>query len=73
MVVGLPRTDSLNVVYDGCFYGKQYRKPFPIGKAWRAGHVPELMHADLCGPIYTKSFGGSKYFLLFTDDYGYMI
>lgn len=27
------------------------------------------MHADVCGPMYIASLGGSLYFLLFIDDY----
>ena len=27
------------------------------------------MHTDICGPMQTKSFGGSRYFITFTDDY----
>lgn len=30
------------------------------------------MHADLCGPMTTESLGGSKYFLIFTDDFSRM-
>lgn len=48
--------------------GKQSRNSFPSGQSWRASNVLELLHADLCGPK-TESLGGSKYFLLLTDDY----
>lgn len=30
------------------------------------------MHSDLCGPMQTASLGGSRYFLLFIDDYSRM-
>lgn len=30
------------------------------------------MHADLCGPMKTESLRGSRYFLLFTDDFSLM-
>jgi len=71
MVFGLPRIDSTNLC-EGCIYGKQTRKSFPVGKAKRASHYLELIHADLCGPMQTKSLGGSIYFLLFVDDYSRM-
>ena len=58
MVFGLPKINTLDVC-EGYIYGKQSRKPFPIGKAWRASNYLELIHADLCGPMNTKSFGGS--------------
>lgn len=67
MVLGLPKIDSIELC-EGCIYGKQTRKSFPVGKAWRASKCLELIHADLCGPMHTTSFGGSRYFLLFTDD-----
>ncbi|KAL3533483.1 hypothetical protein ACH5RR_007004 [Cinchona calisaya] len=71
MVLGLPKIDSLDLC-EGCIYGKQTRKPFSIGKAWRASTCLELIHADLCGPMNTESLGGSCYFLLFTDDFSRM-
>ncbi|KAL4353579.1 hypothetical protein GQ457_06G019510 [Hibiscus cannabinus] len=71
MVLGLPKIGSLDLC-EGCIYGKQTRKPFPVNKAWRATKCLELIHADLCGPMQTESLGGSHYFLLFTDDYSRM-
>ncbi|KAJ0080658.1 hypothetical protein Patl1_12136 [Pistacia atlantica] len=71
MVFGLPRIDNLDFC-EGCVYGKQNRKSFPIGKSWRASNCLELLHADLCGPMSIESFGGSQYFLLITDDFSRM-
>ena len=68
MVRGLPKIDSFDLC-EGCIYGKHSRRSFPIEKAWRASTCLELIHADLCGPMNTKSFGGSRYFLLFIDDF----
>ncbi|KAL1211506.1 Retrovirus-related Pol polyprotein from transposon TNT 1-94 [Cardamine amara subsp. amara] len=68
MVVGLPKIDGLELC-EGCIYGKQTRRSFPVGKARRATQCLEIVHADLCGPMQTTSLGGSKYFLLPTDDY----
>ncbi|KAA0032274.1 putative gag-pol polyprotein, identical [Cucumis melo var. makuwa] len=50
MVIGLPKISAINIC-EGCVYGKQTRKSFPIGKAWRASKCLELIHADLCGPM----------------------
>jgi Reverse transcriptase (RNA-dependent DNA polymerase)/Integrase core domain len=58
--------------YEGCVYGKHSRASFPKGQSKRASQVLELIHADLCGPMQTVSIGGSKYFLLFTDDFSRM-
>ena len=32
----------------------------------------ELIHAYLCGPMSTETFGGSRYLLLITDDFSQM-
>ncbi|CAH9081524.1 unnamed protein product [Cuscuta europaea] len=70
-VHGLPSIGSLEFC-EGCVYGKQAHLPFPKDRARRAGECLQLVHADLCGPMQTESLGGSKYFLLFTDDYSRM-
>lgn len=71
MVVGLPKIDALDFC-EGCVYGKQSRNTFPINKSWRASTCLELIHVDVCGPMSIESFGGSRYFLLFIDDYSRM-
>lgn len=50
MVLGLPKINSIELC-EGCIYGKQIRKSFPVGKAWRASKCLEFIHADLCGPM----------------------
>lgn len=51
-----------------CAQGKQHRLPFPTSnnKSTKPG---EIVHADLCGPMEQTSLGGSRYFLLFKDDF----
>ncbi|KAG7576575.1 Ribonuclease H-like superfamily [Arabidopsis thaliana x Arabidopsis arenosa] len=71
MVVGLPKIEGLKLC-EGCVFGKQTRKSFPIGQARRATQCLEIVHADLCGPMQTTSLGGSRYFLMMTDDYSRM-
>ena len=71
MVHGLPKIDKTDLCED-CIYRKQTRKSFPIGKAWRPTKCLEVIHVDLCRPMNTESFSGSRYFLLFTDDYSRM-
>jgi len=68
MVLRLPKIGSLDLC-EGCICGKQTRKSFPIRRVWRASKYLELIYADLCGPMQTKPLGGSRYFLLFTNDY----
>lgn len=38
-------------------------------KERRASKALQLVHTDLCGPMENASIGGSKYFMLFVDDY----
>ena len=46
---------EINDVCEGCLLGKQHRQLFPIGKAWRAKELLELVHTDVCGPMHTPS------------------
>nr|GEZ39774.1 retrovirus-related Pol polyprotein from transposon TNT 1-94 [Tanacetum cinerariifolium] len=72
MVANLPSIMPVKQVCEGCVLGKQTKMSFPMGKSKRATDLLELVHADLCGPMRTESLGGSRYFLLFTDDYSRM-
>lgn len=71
MVLELHKINSLDLC-ETCVYGKQARHYFPVGVSWRAKKCLELIHADLCGLMNIESFGGSQYFLLFTNDYSRM-
>lgn len=53
-----------------CCEGKQSRLPF--SKGTRATEVLQIVHADVCGAMETKSIGGAQYFLLFVDDFSRM-
>ena len=54
-----------------CCEGKQMRLPFPhVGQ--RSTETLQIIHADVCGAMETKSIGGAQYFLLFVDDYSRM-
>ena len=46
-----------------------HRKPHKPLKEIRSTEKLQLVHTDVCGPMQTKSFGGSHYFITFTDDY----
>ncbi|GJS05933.1 integrase [Tanacetum coccineum] len=72
MVEGLPTIKELSHMCEGCALGKQSRRSFPVGKAKRAEARLEVVHADICGPMRTESHAGSRYFLLFVDDYSRM-
>lgn len=51
-----------------CAQGKQTRASFKdIGN--RAKEILQIIHTDVCGPMSTKSLGGSRYLLTFVDDF----
>jgi Reverse transcriptase (RNA-dependent DNA polymerase)/gag-polypeptide of LTR copia-type/Integrase core domain/GAG-pre-integrase domain/Domain of unknown function (DUF4219)/Zinc knuckle len=68
LVHGMPEMNEIGLC-EGCIYGKQTRKAFPKHQGRRSEEILELIHSDLVGPMRTTSLGGSKYFLLFTDDF----
>src|SRR5277367_3916835 len=55
-------------VCEAYLQGKQHRQPShqPVT---RAKEPLELIHSDLCGPIDPTTYGGTNYYLLFTDDF----
>ncbi|XP_024984146.1 uncharacterized protein LOC112520048 [Cynara cardunculus var. scolymus] len=69
LVKGLPAITTVNHICEGCALGKHARAAFPHDNAWRASKQLELIHSDICGPMRTPSFGESRYFLTFIDDY----
>jgi len=54
-----------------CLQGKQHQT-FNHTLSTRATQHLELVHSDLCGPFPTPSIAGSKYFILYIDDYSRM-
>jgi len=45
-------------------------KPFPsVPKSSPTSRIVEIIHSDIAGPIDPVSLGGSRYLLLFTDDF----
>jgi len=57
-------------VFTECVYGKMTHKPLPsVPESSRASRILEIIHSDIAGPIYLVSLGGSRYSLLFTDDF----
>lgn len=61
-----------NCVCEVCQFGQQSQLPFPTKQATRALEELQLIHTDVCGPMEAISLNGSKYFLLFIDDYSKM-
>ena len=53
----------------GYIQGKQSRRQFPIDGGTRTTKTLKLVHSDVCMPKKTPSIGGSRYFLMFIDDF----
>ena len=68
MVKGIPLLESELGDCTACQYGKITRKPFPQA-TWRATKNLQLVHTDDGGPMSTPSLNGSKYYIVFIDDY----
>jgi hypothetical protein len=53
---------------NACQFGKQNRKPFPKS-TYRSTQKLQLIHTDVAGPLSTSSLKGSRYYILFIDDF----
>ena len=51
-----------------CLLGKMTKLPFK-GKSERADGLLDLIHTDVCGPMFVHARGGFVYFITFIDDY----
>ena len=54
---------------EGCVYGKQHRDKFPKDGGTKALHILELVYSDVNGPMKIPTHEGTKYFVLFIDDF----
>lgn len=68
LAIGLPHIESELPNCNSCQYGKQTRLPFQQA-TWRATEKLQLIHTDVCGPQRTPSLNGSKYYIVFIDDF----
>lgn len=65
---GLPSLEKKLQDCKACHFGKQNRLPFPQS-TWRAQAKLQLIHTDLAGPFPEPSLNGSRYYILFIDDF----
>jgi len=54
---------------DSCNLGKINRKPHRVITRNQSKSPLELIHCDVCGPMPVSSLSGSRYMLVFVDDY----
>lgn len=71
MIKGLEQVnvDTDSMFCESCVFSKQKRASFPKNKNARSSRILELIHSDVCGPMPTTAYDGSKYFVTFTDDF----
>ncbi|KAG7563872.1 Integrase catalytic core [Arabidopsis suecica] len=72
MVDGLPKFHVNKEICGVCKLGKQAREAFPKESQTKTKEKLEIVHTDVYGPMQTVSLNGSRYFLLFVDDYTHM-
>lgn len=71
---GIIYTDVANINKKNCTIcceGKQARLPFQPSSS-KTTEILEVIHSDVCGPMESLSIGGSRYYVLFIDDYSRM-
>lgn len=69
LVIGADLSNVHVGVCEPCIKGKMTRKPFDKHVGIKSSRPLELVHTDVCGPMQTKSIGGSTYFVSFIDDF----
>ncbi|MCH84804.1 hypothetical protein A2U01_0005641, partial [Trifolium medium] len=62
MVKGLPQIETPSHVCEECVIAKQHRNSFPQESTWRASHVLQLVHSDICGPMNPTSNNNKRKF-----------
>jgi hypothetical protein len=68
MVTSLPLIFCRDCVCVDCALSKHHWDNFDKCVSWHALTPLQLVHSDLCGPIYSPCLYGYKYFLTFIDD-----
>ena len=52
----------------GCAQGKNVKKIFPSSESKSKG-ILEIVHLDVCGPMYSRSLRRYVYYISFIDDF----
>ncbi|GJY37358.1 retrovirus-related pol polyprotein from transposon TNT 1-94 [Tanacetum coccineum] len=70
IVTGLPKLKFVkDHLCSSCELGKAKRKSFHTKTTPSSKRRLQLLHMDLCGPIWVESINGKKYILIIVDDY----
>nr|GEW04810.1 retrovirus-related Pol polyprotein from transposon TNT 1-94 [Tanacetum cinerariifolium] len=70
IVTGLPKLKFIkDHLCSSCELGKAKRKSFQTKTTPSSKRRLQLLHMDLCGPMWVESINGNKYVLVIVDDY----
>ena len=69
LVNDMPSVTFEDCICSVCEEGKSSKASFSSDPVKRATTKLELVHSDVCGPMSIESLVGSRFFLLFIDDY----
>jgi hypothetical protein len=64
----ISKTSPISIC-EGCVYVKQHIQPFPTGGSTRGTRIGDIIHSDLVGPMSVPSPSGSRYMVIFKDDF----
>ena len=64
----ISKTSPISIC-EGCVYGKQHVQPFPTDGRTRGTRIGDIIHSDLVGPMSVPSPSGSRYMVIFKDDF----
>jgi hypothetical protein len=60
---------SLHCICERCVKGKHQKTSFPKDGATKASQPLEIVHTNVCGPMRTTSYCGTRYFFTCIDDF----
>nr|GEX74174.1 ribonuclease H-like domain-containing protein [Tanacetum cinerariifolium] len=70
IMIGLPKLKFIkDHLCSSCELGKAKQKSFHIKTTPSSKRRLQLLHMDLCGPMWVESINGKKYVLVIVDDY----
>ncbi|GKE72921.1 retrovirus-related pol polyprotein from transposon TNT 1-94, partial [Tanacetum coccineum] len=69
LVRNLPKLKFDQYFYDACKIGKQAHASHKAKNVVSTTRCLELLHMDLFGPSFVRSYGGNRYTLVIVDDY----
>jgi hypothetical protein len=69
MVTGMPTPPREHNNCEACILGKYHCILIPKTRQTTTTRILKLVHSDLCCPLSSKYFNGSRYILTFIDDF----